>query len=134
MISDCEDLVVDIFLEDDIERICNVESIDKIIDIFKEKTYCYRRWWCNWWDRFNLWKSNRRSRRIYKRWEWLLLKIGDKSEKYEGAKIVEEQFCTKTTGRSILSKLIEDLKEDDTLVVTKLDRIARNTDNRKSIY
>lgn len=36
-ISNCKDLVGDTFLEDDIERICDVDSIDKIIEIFKEK-------------------------------------------------------------------------------------------------
>lgn len=48
-------------------------------------------------------------------------------EKYEGAKILEEQFTGTKTDRPVLSKLIQELKEGDTLVVTKLDRLARNT-------
>lgn len=47
--------------------------------------------------------------------------------KYEGTKILEEQFTGIKTDRPVLNKLIEELKEGDTLVVTKLDRLARNT-------
>ena len=47
--------------------------------------------------------------------------------KYEGAKILEEQFTGTKTDRPVLNKLMEELKEGDTLVVTKLDRLARNT-------
>ena len=48
-------------------------------------------------------------------------------EKYEGAKILEEQFTGTKTDRPVLNKIMEELKEGDTLVVTKLDRLARNT-------
>ena len=48
-------------------------------------------------------------------------------EKYEGVKILEEQFTGTKTDRPVLNKLMEKLKEGDTLVVTKLDRLARNT-------
>lgn len=48
-------------------------------------------------------------------------------EKYEGEKILEEQFTGTKTDRPVLNKLMEELKEGDTLVVTKLDRLARNT-------
>lgn len=48
-------------------------------------------------------------------------------EKYEGAKILEEQFTGTKMDRPVLNKLMEELKEGDTLVVTKLDRLARNT-------
>lgn len=48
-------------------------------------------------------------------------------EKYEGAKILEEQFTGTKTDRPVLNKLMEELTEGDTLVVTKLDRLARNT-------
>ncbi len=48
-------------------------------------------------------------------------------EKYEGANIVEEQFTGTKTDRPVLNSLLEELKEGDTLVVTKLDRLARNT-------
>lgn len=48
-------------------------------------------------------------------------------EKYEGAKILEEQFTGTKSDRPIFNKLIEELQEGDVLVVTKLDRLARNT-------
>lgn len=48
-------------------------------------------------------------------------------EKYEGAKIFEEQFTGTKSDRPILNNLLKELKEGDTLVVTKLDRLARNT-------
>ena len=48
-------------------------------------------------------------------------------EKYEGAKILEEQFTGTKTDRPVLNKLIKELQEGDTLIVTKLDRLARNT-------
>ena len=48
-------------------------------------------------------------------------------EKYEGAKIEMEQFTGTKTNRPVLNKLLEGLKEGDILVVTKLDRLARNT-------
>ena len=43
-------------------------------------------------------------------------------EKYPNAEIVQEQFTGKTTERPQFLELISKLKENDTLVVTKLDR------------
>lgn len=48
-------------------------------------------------------------------------------EKYPNAKILEEQFTGTKLDRPILNELLNTLKENDTLIVTKLDRIARNT-------
>lgn len=48
--------------------------------------------------------------------------------KYNNAKIVKEQFTGTTTDRPVFNKLIESLNENDILVVTKLDRLARNTE------
>jgi len=48
-------------------------------------------------------------------------------DRYNGAEIRVEQYTGTTTDRPIFNKLIEDLKQGDTLVVTKLDRLARNT-------
>ena len=48
-------------------------------------------------------------------------------DRYDGAEIRVEQYTGTTTDRPIFNKLIEDLKQGDTLVVTKLDRLARNT-------
>jgi len=48
-------------------------------------------------------------------------------DRYEDAKISVEQYTGTTMDRPIFNKLIEDLKQGDTLVVTKLDRLARNT-------
>ena len=47
--------------------------------------------------------------------------------KYSSATIYKEQFTGSTTDRPILNELLYELKKDDTLVVTKLDRLARNT-------
>jgi DNA invertase Pin-like site-specific DNA recombinase len=41
-------------------------------------------------------------------------------------KIIEEKFTGTKMERPQFSKLLEELKEGDTLVVTKLDRLARN--------
>lgn len=49
------------------------------------------------------------------------------SEKYPNAKIFEEQFTGAKLDIPILNKLINTLKVNDTLIVTKLDRLARNT-------
>ena len=47
--------------------------------------------------------------------------------KAEGCEtIVEEQYTGTTTNRPKFSKLIDELKQGDTLVVTKLDRFARS--------
>jgi len=48
-------------------------------------------------------------------------------EKYNNAIIYKEQFTGTTTDRPILNQLIKDLKHNDVLVVSKLDRLARNT-------
>lgn len=48
--------------------------------------------------------------------------------KYSNAIIYKEQFTGTTTDRPIFNSLIGLLKENDTLVVTKLDRLARNTE------
>lgn len=47
--------------------------------------------------------------------------------RYEKATIVSEAFTGTKTDRPTFNKLLEQLKEGDTLVVTKLDRLARNT-------
>ncbi len=47
--------------------------------------------------------------------------------KYENALIYKESYTGKTTDRPILKEVIGMLKENDTLIVTKLDRLARNT-------
>lgn len=47
--------------------------------------------------------------------------------KYDNTIIYKEQFTGTTTDRPILNQLIKDLKLNDVLVVTKLDRLARNT-------
>ena len=47
--------------------------------------------------------------------------------KYKEAKIYQEQFTGKTTHRPVLDKVINKLDKGDTLVVTKLDRLARTT-------
>ena len=48
-------------------------------------------------------------------------------EKYPDTKILEEQFTGTKLDRPILNELLNTLKENDTLIVTKLDRLARNT-------
>ena len=53
--------------------------------------------------------------------------IKEIKNKYEDAKIIEEQYTGTKTDRPKFQKLISQLKEGDTLVVTKLDRLARNT-------
>lgn len=47
--------------------------------------------------------------------------------RYENAHIEPEQFTGATTERPIFNKIIDELQQGDTLVVTKLDRLARNT-------
>lgn len=47
--------------------------------------------------------------------------------KYENAIIIKEQFTGTTTDRPKFNELIELLQENDILVVSKLDRLARNT-------
>ncbi|MCQ2017852.1 recombinase family protein [Clostridium butyricum] len=48
--------------------------------------------------------------------------------KYDKAQIVKEQFTGTTTDRPELKELIDKLQKNDILVVTKLDRLARNTE------
>lgn len=48
-------------------------------------------------------------------------------ERYNNAKIEFEQYTGVTTERPIFTKIISKLNKGDTLVVTKLDRLARNT-------
>lgn len=48
--------------------------------------------------------------------------------KYNNAKVVKEQFTGTTTDRPKLQDLISKLEANDILVVTKLDRFARNTE------
>lgn len=42
-------------------------------------------------------------------------------------KVFQEKFTGTTTERPEFQKLLQALKTDDTLIVTKLDRFARNT-------
>lgn len=48
-------------------------------------------------------------------------------ERYENAKIYEESYTGTTVDRPIFNTVISNLKENDMLVVAKLDRLARNT-------
>lgn len=47
--------------------------------------------------------------------------------KYPDIEIITESFSGTTAERPIFKKLFLELKKNDTLVVTKLDRLARNT-------
>lgn len=47
--------------------------------------------------------------------------------RYDNAIIIKEQYTGTKVDRPIFNELIENLQEGDTLVVTKLDRLARNT-------
>ena len=47
--------------------------------------------------------------------------------KYENAVIIKEQFTGTTTDRPKFNELIDSLQDNDILVVSKLDRLARNT-------
>lgn len=47
--------------------------------------------------------------------------------KYEQAKIYREAYTGTSTDRPIFNCVIEQMQPNDTLVVTKLDRLARNT-------
>lgn len=47
--------------------------------------------------------------------------------KYPTAIIIEEQYSGKTTDRPRFNELLKDLKKDDILAITKLDRFARST-------
>jgi len=48
-------------------------------------------------------------------------------DKYANAVLLKESYTGTTTERPVLIELINELKKGDTLVVTKLDRLARNT-------
>ena len=48
-------------------------------------------------------------------------------ERYTDAKIYTEAYTGTTTNRPVFTEIIENLKENDMLVVAKLDRLARNT-------
>lgn len=48
-------------------------------------------------------------------------------EKYANAVIYKEQFTGTTTDRPVFKAVLENLESGDTLVVSKLDRLARNT-------
>lgn len=47
--------------------------------------------------------------------------------RYENVHMELEQFTGATTERPVFNKIIRELKKGDTLVVSKLDRLARNT-------
>lgn len=47
--------------------------------------------------------------------------------KYENAIVKKEAYTGTTTDRPVFSEIISNIKENDILVVTKLDRLARNT-------
>ena len=48
-------------------------------------------------------------------------------KKYVNAEIIKEGYTGATINRPELNKLMDQLQEEDLLVVTKLDRLARNT-------
>lgn len=52
---------------------------------------------------------------------------GEILKRYSNAIIYSEQYTGTTTDRPVFNKIIDDLKTGDTLVVCKLDRLARNT-------
>lgn len=47
--------------------------------------------------------------------------------RYSNAKCYEESYTGKTMNRPVFNKLLEKLKQGDTLVVSKLDRLCRST-------
>lgn len=47
--------------------------------------------------------------------------------KYPNAKIVKEQFTGAKSDRPMFKEVVRNLESNDTLIVTKLDRLARNT-------
>ncbi len=53
--------------------------------------------------------------------------IEEIKSKYENAIIYQEQYTGTKTDRPIFNEVLRELKEGDILVVTKLDRLARNT-------
>lgn len=53
--------------------------------------------------------------------------IKEIKDRYESSTIFEEQYTGTSTDRPIFNQLLKQLNAGDTLVVTKLDRLARNT-------
>ena len=53
--------------------------------------------------------------------------IEEIKSKYENAIIYQEQYTGTKTDRPVFNEVLNELKKGDTLVVTKLDRLARNT-------
>lgn len=49
------------------------------------------------------------------------------ASRYENARVEVEQFTGATIERPVFNRVIEELQKGDTLVVCKLDRLARNT-------
>ncbi|MBQ8997835.1 MAG: recombinase family protein, partial [Clostridium sp.] len=47
--------------------------------------------------------------------------------KYDQAEIYQEAYTGTSTDRPVFNKLIDQMQPNDTLVVSKLDRLARNT-------
>ena len=47
--------------------------------------------------------------------------------RYENVNIIHEQYTGTTTDQRVFNEPIDILNPDDTLVVSKLDRLARNT-------
>lgn len=52
---------------------------------------------------------------------------GEILNRYSNAKIVSEQFTGITTDRPVMNSILSELNTGDTLVVCKLDRLARKT-------
>ena len=48
-------------------------------------------------------------------------------ERYSDAKIYKESYSGTTVDRPVFKEVVDQLKENDMLVVSKLDRLARNT-------
>lgn len=47
-------------------------------------------------------------------------------KEYADAQIYKEQYTGKTTDRPIFNQLLDELKQDDKLIITKLDRFCRS--------
>lgn len=55
------------------------------------------------------------------------VQVNEIKQRYENSQIEIEQYTGATTERPVFNKVISMLTSGDTLVVTKLDRLARNT-------
>ncbi len=55
------------------------------------------------------------------------VQVNEIKQRYENSQIEIEQYTGTTTERPVFNKVISMLTSGDTLVVTKLDRLARNT-------